>query len=74
MVKCCFSCVTSFHIELVYNVVFLLSVAVVGLEKIFYRVSEDVGVVEVCVNVRGRTTATDCPIEFLLMSHYLPVM
>ena len=36
--------------------------AVVGLEKTFYQVSEDVGVVEVCVIVYSPTIV--CPIEF----------
>ena len=37
-------------------------VAVVGLEKTFYQVSEDVGVVEVCAIVYSPTIV--CPIEF----------
>ena len=36
--------------------------AVVGLEKTFYSVSEDVGVVEVCAIVYSPTI--DCPIAF----------
>ena len=35
---------------------------VVGLERTFYQVSEDVGVVEVCAIVYSPTI--DCPIEF----------
>ena len=35
----------------------------VGLEKTFYQVREDVGVVEVCAIVYSPTI--DCPIEFL---------
>ena len=46
----------------VYNVHFSLLVAVVGLEKTFYQVSEDVGVVEVCAIVYSPTI--DCPINF----------
>ena len=38
------------------------SEAVVGLEKTFYNVSEDVGVVEVCAIVYMPTI--DCPIAF----------
>ena len=40
----------------------LLAAAVVGLERTFYQVSEDVGVVEVCVIVYSPTD--ECPIEF----------
>ena len=40
----------------------LFPVAVVGLEKTFYSVSEDVGVVEVCAIVYSPTI--DCPIAF----------
>ena len=36
--------------------------AVVGLEKTIYNVSENVGMVEVCVIVYSPTV--DCPIEF----------
>ena len=36
--------------------------AVVGLERTFYQVSEDVGVVEVCAVVRNPTIV--CPIAF----------
>ena len=38
------------------------SEAVVGLERTFYSVSEDVGVVEVCAIVYSPTI--DCPIAF----------
>ena len=38
------------------------SVAVVGLERTFYNVSEDVGLVEVCAIVYSPTI--DCPINF----------
>ena len=38
------------------------AVAVVGLEKTFFRVSEDVGVVELCANVSF--PVIDCPIKF----------
>ena len=38
------------------------SEAVVGLERTFYNVSEDVGVVEVCAIVYSPTIV--CPIEF----------
>ena len=34
----------------------------VGLDQVFLRVSEDVGVVELCVNVS--LPETDCPIPF----------
>ena len=37
--------------------------AVVGLERTFYQVSEDVGVVEVCAIVYSPMVV--CPIEFL---------
>ena len=37
--------------------------AVVGLERTFYQVSEDVGVIEVCAIVYS--PAVVCPIEFL---------
>ena len=36
--------------------------AIVGLEKTFYKVSEDVGVVKVCAIVYSPTI--NCPIEF----------
>ena len=38
------------------------AVAVVGLEQTFFRVSEDVGVVELCANVSS--PVIDCPIKF----------
>ena len=38
--------------------------AVVGLEKTFYQVSEDVGVVEVCAIVYSPNANLDCPISF----------
>ena len=38
------------------------AVAVVGLEQTFFRVSEDVGVVELCAVVY--TPIIECPIEF----------
>ena len=38
------------------------AVAVVGLEQTFFRVSGDVGVVELCVNVSS--PVIDCPIKF----------
>ena len=38
------------------------TVAVVGLEQTLYRVSENVGLVELCVNVSF--PITDCPIAF----------
>ena len=40
----------------------LLAAAVVGLERTFYQVSEDVGVVEVCAVVYNPSGA--CPITF----------
>ena len=40
----------------------IISVAVVGLEQTFFRVSEDVGVVELCANVSS--PVIDCPIAF----------
>ena len=38
--------------------------AVVGLEKTFYQVSENVGVVEVCAIVYGPNGNIACPITF----------
>ena len=38
--------------------------AVVGLERTFYNVSEDVGVVEVCAIVLSPNGDTPCPIDF----------
>ena len=53
-------------IEQVYMCLYIFhtftSEAVVGLEKTFYSVTEDVGVVEVCAIVYIPTI--DCPIEF----------
>ena len=43
---------------------FPVSVAVVGLERTFYSVSEDVGVVEVCAIVHVPDDSFDCPIMF----------
>ena len=40
----------------------LLTVPVVGLEKTFYHVSENAGVVEVCAVVYSQNVT--CPIEF----------
>ena len=40
----------------------LLTVGVVGLERTFYRVSENPGVVEVCAVVYSQNVT--CPIEF----------
>ena len=42
-------------------------VAVVGLEKTFYQVTEDVGVVEVCAIVYSPNIT--CPIEFPFNVH-----
>ena len=44
----------------------LLAAAVVGLERTFYQVSEDVGVVEVCAIVYNPSGA--CPITFPFLS------
>ena len=41
---------------------FSYAVAVVGLEETFFHVSEDVGVVDLCVNVSS--PVNDCPIKF----------
>ena len=38
--------------------------AVVGLERTFYNVSEDVGVVELCAVVYTPDDSFDCPIMF----------
>ena len=39
-------------------------VAVVGLERTFYQIPEDVGMVEVCVIVYNSTGNVPCPINF----------
>ena len=45
-----------------YDDIYALSEAVLGLERMFYQVSESVGVVEVCVVVLQLNT--NCPISF----------
>ena len=50
------------HKILIYAFLSLFPAAVVGLEKTFYSVSEDVGVVEVCAIVYS--PIIDCPIAF----------
>ena len=45
----------------------IISGAVVGLEQTFFRVSEDVGVVELCANVSS--PVIDCPIAFPFEVH-----
>ena len=42
----------------------IVSVAVVGLEQIFYNVSESIGAVEVCAVVIGPDGSINCPIDF----------
>ena len=49
-----------FCIQSLYNII--PPVAVVGLEQTFFRVSESVGVVELCANVSF--PVVDCPIKF----------
>ena len=48
-----------FCIQSLYNIP---PVACVGLEQTFFRVSESVGVVELCANVSSPDV--DCPIKF----------
>ena len=45
----------------------IISGAVVGFEQTFFRVSEDVGVVELCANVYF--PVIDCPIAFPFEVH-----
>ena len=40
------------------------SVAVVGLERTFYNVSESVGTVEVCAVVLSPDESIECPVDF----------
>ena len=51
-------------VEIALNLIFLLpcEAAVVGLERTIDQVSEDVGVVEVCVIVNS--PSVECPIQF----------
>ena len=48
---------------------FSYAVAVVGLERTFYQVAENVGVVEVCAVVRNPTIV--CPISFPFTIRFL---
>ena len=50
------------HCQLVAKTFFWFTGAVVGLEQTFFRVTESVGVVELCVTVSFPTI--DCPITF----------
>ena len=56
-------CVTCYFIVVLY----IPPVAVVGLERTFYSISEDVGAVEVCAVVTRPNI--DCPIEFTFTIH-----
>ena len=49
---------------------FVSSVAVVGLEETFYRVSEGVGFVEVCAIVYSPNGNLECPIDFAFGVHF----
>ena len=49
---------------LCFSHVYSTPVAVVGLEKTFYKVSEHVGVVEVCAIVYSPNCSIPCPINF----------
>ena len=42
----------------------IVSVAVVGLDQIFYNVSESIGAVEVCAVVISPDGSIDCPNDF----------
>ena len=55
-------CETTILWLIVFN--FFSSVAVVGLEETFYRVSEGVGFVEVCAVVYRPSGNLVCPIDF----------
>ena len=55
-------CETTILWLIVFN--FFSSVAVVGLEETFYRVSEGVGFVEVCAIVYHPNGNLACPIDF----------
>ena len=46
----------------IHSYIFSYAVAVVGLERTFYNVSEDMGVVEVCAIVYS--PVIECPIQF----------
>ena len=55
--------ITSYNLHVfIYIFHTFTSEAVVGLEKTFYSITEDVGVIEACVIVYSPTI--DCPIEF----------
>ena len=56
------NCETKILWLIVFN--FFSSVAVVGLEETFYRVSEGVGFVEVCAVVYRPNGNLECPIDF----------
>ena len=57
--------------DMLFHCSFISPVAVVGLERTQYSVSEDVGAVEVCAVVTRPNI--DCPIEFTFTVHFSTV-